>query len=137
MADDETPDVPEATLERFPNGWTLVRAGSWEISVGPDGLLMLPRHLEPHEVESFIVSATAAAEEGKRIIAENKAKETPLGKLPPRRAMVTPAGQIPAGATPMTVSATGANQRQPVGSIGRRVRQQTNRSAMPGQPPRR
>jgi hypothetical protein len=133
-------EVPEATCERFPNGWSLVRAGTWEISVGPDGLLMLPRHLDPREVADFVVSAVAAAEEGARIQEDNKANETPLGDLPPRRAMVTPAGQIPAGATPMTVSAVGNNVRQqPTGSIGRRGdrRQQTNRAAMPGQAPRR
>jgi hypothetical protein len=132
----------EATCERFPNGWSLIRAGMWEISVGPDGLLMLPRHLDPREVNDFVTSAIAAAEEGARIQEENKAKEkaTPL-ELPPRRAMVTPAGQVPAGATPMTVSAVGSNQRVPEGSIGRRAvagrRQQTNREAMPGQRPRR
>jgi len=137
----DAPETPEATCERFPNGWSLVRAGTWEISVGPDGLLMLPRHLHPNEVADFLISATAAAEEGARIVEENKANETPLGDLPQRRAMITPAGQIPPGATPMTVSAVGSNQRpeqRPVGSIGRRGRQQqANRAAMPGQPPRR
>lgn len=137
MTDPSDTSAPETSIERLPNGWALVRSGTWEISVGPDGLLMLPRHLDPREVADFIASATAAAEEGARVIEENKANETPLGDLPPRRAMVTPAGQIPPGATPMTVSAVGSNQR-PVGSIGRRGRnQQTNRAAMPGQPPRR
>ena len=138
---DEPSEPPSASCEQFPNGWSLVRAGTWEISVGPDGLLMLPRHLDPREVNDFVTSALAAAEEGQRIMDENKANETPVGDLPERSAMITPAGQIPAGATPMTVSAVGSNQgpgQAPVGSIGRRSgRQQTNRAAMPGQARRR
>jgi hypothetical protein len=136
--EDDNPVPVEPSCEEYPNGWSLVTAGTWQVSIGPDGLLMLPRHLRPQDVSEFVAAIEAAAREGARKIEENARNTTPLGDLPPRRAMVTPAGQIPPGATPMTVSAVGTNARPPVGAIGRRGRpQQTNRAAMPGQPQRR
>jgi len=134
---DSSPE-PEITPVDTPQGrWTLVRAGTWEISVGPDGLLMLPRHLDPREVEDFITSARKAAELGASVQEENQRNTTPLGDLPARRALVTPAGRTPPGAVPMTVSAVGTNQPT-TGSIGRRgPSPQANRAAMPGQSPRR
>jgi len=48
----------------LPNGWSLVTHGTWEVSVAPDGLLMLPRHLVPSEVADFVAAIQEAAKVG-------------------------------------------------------------------------
>jgi hypothetical protein len=122
---------PEPQVEHFPNGWTLVTAGSWQISVAPEGLLMLPRHLVPAEVGDFCAAALAAAEEGAAKIKENQENETPMGVPPP--AVAVTEGPPPPGYTAMPVIG-GPNQPPgPTSSIGRRTRNpRAPRSAMPG-----
>lgn len=61
----------EVTVEQHPNGWSLVTVGCWQISVGPDGLIMLPRSLRPEDVEDFVCAAQAAAEIGAQVRSEN------------------------------------------------------------------
>lgn len=138
--EDEPPPPPDG-VERFPNGWSLANHETWQISVGPDGLLMLPRHLAPSEVADFCAAAQVAAEEGLLKIAWNNAHTTPMPVLTgtPQRAIVTEAGQpLPPGAVPMTVREGPNRAPQPQGSIGRRNRgsrnPQTNPAAMPGMP---
>jgi hypothetical protein len=136
-AKDKTPEPePEAppTVERFPNGWSLITVGSWQISVGPDGLLMLPRHLHPSEVADFCAAATTAAEEGARIVKENKEREaaTPL-VIPDSRAIVTEAGQEPAAGTVPMVVREGYDQPA-AATIGRTPAQRARRN---GQAPAR
>lgn len=58
-------------------GWHLVEHGSWQVSVAPDGLLMLPRHLHPDEVNDFVRTIQAAAPVGKAVIVANETKTTP------------------------------------------------------------
>ena len=58
-----------AVVVQNPAGWSLVQAGGWEVSIGPDGMIMLPRHLSPEEVPDFVAAIAAAAAVG----AENKA----------------------------------------------------------------
>ena len=53
--------MAETGVEKLPNGWALVRHGVWEVSVAPDGLIMLPRHLQPEEVDDFCEAARQAA----------------------------------------------------------------------------
>lgn len=60
----ETTDVVQN-----PAGWSLVRHGTWEVSIGPDGMIMLPRLLAPEEVPDFISAVSRAAE----IANENRA----------------------------------------------------------------
>lgn len=101
-----------------PSGvWRLVGYGTWEVSVGPDGLLRLPAHLHPREVADFIAAATEAAKVGLAVIAENTEKAgRDDRRLPPARAIVRE-GPPPAGAMRML---TRPGPNQPQGSIGRR-----------------
>lgn len=113
----EQPEIIEYHTEQQ-GDWRLVRFGSWEISVGPDGLLMLPRSLRPADVEDFIAAATEAAQIGASIVAANEAAAAKDDRrLPPGRAIITPRGQrAPAGTVPMLVT-PGPNQ--PYSTIGR------------------
>ena len=45
-------EPPPATVRKV-GDWHLVTYGTWQISIGPDGLIMLPRHLHPREHEDF------------------------------------------------------------------------------------
>ena len=108
----ETIELPEgATVQAVgdpsvPTGvWQLVTYGSWQISIGPDGLLMLPRHLAPSEVADFCACATVAALIGAAVIADNEARAAGDNRaLPPGRAIIAQ-GSPPPGATPMILTA--------------------------------
>ena len=65
-------------LTTLSNGWSLVRHGSWEVSVAPDGLIMLPRHLQPDEVDDFIAAVTQAA-----VVGTDKQARIQEQELPP------------------------------------------------------
>ena len=112
---DNPADKPPATV-RAHGDYHLVTYGTWEISIAPDGLLMLPRHLHPREVADFVACAAVAADVGADKIADNerKAAENKTVGLSGRRAIVTE-GPPPAGAVRMKTT-----PRQHQGSIGRR-----------------
>jgi hypothetical protein len=107
----------EATVQEV-GDWHLVTYGGWQISVAPDGLLMLPRHLHPRECDDFVGAVTAAAKVGAQVIADNQARgETDDRSLPPT--VIVREGPPPAGARRM-VTATGPNLPQAArASIGR------------------
>jgi outer membrane biosynthesis protein TonB len=95
--------------------WQLVTHGTWQISVGPDGLLMLPRHLHPHEVDDFIAAATIAKQVGADVIAANNHKARKDNRrLSTRRGAIVTEGEPPAGTVRMNVS-----QQQAAATIGR------------------
>lgn len=75
---DATADTALPTVKPYPEGWHLVEAGSWQVSVAPDGLLMLPRHLHPAEVADFCAAAQAAADVGHEVIKANDERTTPV-----------------------------------------------------------
>ncbi len=116
MSEDEqvtSPDrVPPARVQKAA-GHYLVTHGTWQISVAPDGLLMLPRHLHPDEVDDFIRCALVAKDVGGGVIKENESK-TPAPGLSTRRAIVTQ-GPPPPGTTRMRT--TSGQQR--AATIGR------------------
>jgi len=137
---DVFPEPPDGVTYFPENQWSLVDAGAWEISVGPDGLLTLPRSLIPEEVSAFIASATLAARWGAQVREWNQQHILPVPELTgvPPKAIVTEIGTPPPpGTVPMTVT-SGPNQPAPTGSIGRRKRAAVNPSvnpaAMPGMP---
>lgn len=107
--------VPIARVQKA-GEWTLVSCGSWEISVAPDGLLTLPRHLHPRDFEDFVACAQVAVDVSNHIIAGNEARaaQTTGRGLSTRRAIVSQGGP-PAGASRMRT--TTAQQRS--ASIGR------------------
>jgi hypothetical protein len=90
------PTLPEgATVQSVgdPNTpgtlWRLVTVGTWQISIAPDGLLMLPRHLHPRECPDFIAALSAAAIIGATVVTENAARGARDNRrLPPARAIV-------------------------------------------------
>jgi len=97
--------------------WHLVTHGTWEVSVGPDGLLMLPRHLHPREVDDFIAAAAIAAQIGADIIAENgqkSRKDVRLRATARRGGAIVTEGEPPDGTVRMQVS-----QQQTAATIGR------------------
>ena len=111
------PEGDEPTVREW-GDWKAVRCGNWEISVSPDGLLMLPRHLHPREFADFVKAGTHAAKIGAEMIAANQQRAQGDDRsIPDARAIVTE-GRPPAGMMPMLVT---AGPNQPLrGSIGRR-----------------
>lgn len=109
-----------AEVKELPSGWALVTAGGWEVSVGPDGLIQLPRHLAPAELPDFIVACEAAAEVGAAVIAKNAEARanTPTAVL--ESTLVVSADAPPKNAVRVT-STAGAPTRQSSSKIGRRV----------------
>ncbi len=115
-------ETPPATVQKA-GDWHLVTYGSWQISIAPDGLLSLPRHLHPQEFAEFVACGQVAVDVGNEIIAANIAKQTaPPTKmaLPTRHAVVT-AGPPPEGTTRMRINQHGS-------SIGR-AKQRGGRSS--------
>lgn len=110
---------PVAGVQTLDSGWTLVTAGNWQISVGPDGLVQLPRHLVPREVADFLAACEKAAEVGAEVIANNEAAAAAAGQKPTALAstLIISSGEPPASAVRLT---SGAVQRQGA-RIGRRT----------------
>ena len=107
---DDEPDGDEPTVKEW-GDWKVVGAGTWEISISPDGLLQLPRHLHPREVDDFVRAATHATKIANEMIAANEARaEGDDRSIPPARAIVTE-GRPPAGTVPMMIT-PGPNQPQ-------------------------
>lgn len=129
-----TPEVVDAG-----NGWSLVRCGCWEVSVGPDGLLQLPRSLAPEEVTDFVAACQAAAEVGTAIVERNTADSataTPamarFASTPEGDAAETPvvtasglviaaSGEAPAAGVRITKPGGTPSQPQGFSAIGRRL----------------
>jgi hypothetical protein len=89
----------EAKVQTFDNGWSQIEYGCWSISVGPDGLLMLPRHLAPEEVQDFVGACLAASEVGVRVRKANaKRAENDDRTLPKSLIRVASRGATPEGA---------------------------------------
>ena len=95
----------KATVRKVPGNWHLVEYGNWQVSVGPDAMIMLPRHVHPREVDDFVGAMLAAAEVGKKVAATNAEnhKEVDLENLPSDLAIVTE-GPPPPGAVKMAVT---------------------------------
>jgi hypothetical protein len=112
--------------------WRLITYGTWQISISPDGLLMLPRHLHPREWADFVACGSLAANTAAQVVAENAARGALDDRsLPPGRAIVTE-GPPPAGALRM-ITTPGPNQpaQRDRASIGR-PRRNGRRAAPPG-----
>lgn len=122
--DDTTAEQPAETAQaakapppsvQAVGDWQLVTHGTWQISVGPDGLLMLPRHLHPREVDDFIAAATIAKQVGTDVIAANSHKARKDNRrVSARRGAIVTEGDPPAGTVRMNVS-----QQQAAATIGR------------------
>lgn len=109
--------VPTAGVQTLDSGWTLVTAGNWQISVGPDGLVQLPRHLVPREVADFLAACEKAAEVGAEVIANNEAAAAGQKATPLPSTLIINSGEPPASAVRLTGPAV---QRQGA-RIGRRT----------------
>lgn len=105
-------DAPESAaapedgiVVRNPTGWSLVQHGNWEVSIGPDGLVMLPRHLAPEEIADFIGAVTKAAELSTELQAEAQAATgTPTPGLSSTLVIQESGQPLPAGAVPLQLS---------------------------------
>lgn len=116
------PVVDEATVRKVEGDWHLVEYGEWQVSVAPDGLLMLPRHLHPDEVGDFVNAILAAGDVGGRVKARNeKAAESDDRSLPTSTLVVTESGSPTPGST-VKIAAGSTPQPPSRGSIGRRTR---------------
>jgi hypothetical protein len=131
----EAPKPPPARVQKK-HGHLLVSYGTWQISIAPDGLLMLPRHLHPRDVDDFVGCLAVAKDIAAHLINTNqKAAEKDDRRLPPRRAIVTQ-GPPPPGTTRMPVTPR-ASLQQRSASIGRQKRRGTEqRAATPTATPR-
>jgi hypothetical protein len=119
----------KAKVRTVPGNWHLVEYGNWQVSVGPDAMIMLPRHVHPREVEDFVGAMLAAAEVGKEVAAANAEnhREVDLENLPSDAAIVTE-GPPPPGAVKMAVTERAAT----AATIGRKRRDP--RAPRPAQP---
>jgi hypothetical protein len=91
---EETPEEEiKPTVRAYPEGWHLVEHGSWQVSVAPDGLLMLPRHLQPHEAEDFAKAILAAKDVGHEVVRANARKTTPVVEQLESSVFVTESGK--------------------------------------------
>ena len=118
-AEPEAPPPAEPSVESY-GDWKLVTSGNWQVSISPDGLLMLPRHLHPRDWADFVNAGNVAARLGAEMIAENIEKAKNDDRRPaPARAIVTESGTPPpAGTLPMLIT-PGPNP-PPQATIGRR-----------------
>jgi hypothetical protein len=70
--------APEGVgIQSYPGGWHLVEKGPWQVSVSPDGMIMLPRHLHPLEIADFCAAAVGAAKVAEIVLRNNAQKNTP------------------------------------------------------------
>ena len=94
--------------------WHLITYGTWQISVGPDGMLMLPRHLHPNELADFAGAAQVAADIGNQVIADNERRKPAQSvKLNSRSAILTE-GPPPPGTVRMRMT-TGQQRSAAIG----------------------
>lgn len=105
------------TVQQFPEGWHLVEAGSWQVSVAPDGLLMLPRHLHPSEVDDFCAAAKAAADVGHAVVRANDENTTPLAEVQalPSSTFVTHTAEPTPGVKMLVQQRTGPKHQSSIG----------------------
>lgn len=110
----QTAKAPPPTVQTV-GDWQLVTHGAWQISVAPDGLMMLPRHLHPREWDDFVAAGTIAKQVGADVITANTHKaRKDQRRLPTRRGAIVAEGEPPAGTVRMNVS-----QQQAAATIGR------------------
>jgi hypothetical protein len=127
-------DTVEATVRKVEGNWHLVEYGTWQVSVAPDGLLMLPRHLHPDEVDDFVNAILAASEVGQKVKTDNeKAAEGDDRTLPASSVLVTEGG-VPPGAVRVKTAAGSNPDPLPRGSIGRRTRNPSSQGLKPPAP---
>ncbi|MEZ0357335.1 hypothetical protein [Mycobacterium sp. SA01] len=95
--------------------WHLVTANNYQVSIGPDALVMLPRHIHPREIPDFISALTVAAAVANAVYTGNiEAAKDDDRALAQRNAYVT-AGGTPAGTVRMQV----AQRQSEQATIGR------------------
>lgn len=111
------PPMPAASITRGPDGWHLVKRGGWEVSVAPDGMVMLPRHVHPDHEDEFLAAMSSACQLGRSVREGNVEAARNDDRSPAKRMMITE-GQLPPGAVRMPI-ATGANSPAARASIGR------------------
>jgi hypothetical protein len=114
------PDERVATVIELPSKWSLVEFGTWSVSVSPDAMIMLPRHIPPDEVPDFVGAMLAAAEVGTKIKADNEASGAKDDRSRPSRRVRVTEGALPPGAVRVPTRAA------VTASIGRRGGRRTN-----------
>jgi hypothetical protein len=114
--------------------WKLITYGTWQISVGPDGLIMLPRHLHSREWADFVAAGSIAANVAAQVVADNAEKGRRDNRaLAPARAIVRdgPSRRTPAaGMMPMVITPGPTPAARPRRSAIGRPR--SRRTAPPG-----
>jgi hypothetical protein len=140
--DEPTPEQENgraATVRIFgehPSRWHLVEYGTWQISVAPDGLLMLPRHLHPVDVQDFVSCALAAAQVGAKVVAENTDNLMEVGPPVPMKPIITPTGEDPPpGAVKMVLTERQAAAARGAPARARRRDPRQPPAPQPVQPP--
>lgn len=102
-------DTPTEAAVQQVGDWCLVTYGNWQVSVSPDGLLMLPRHLHPREWADFVAAGSVAIQEAAKIIEANQDRAKNDDRTPMSSAAIITEGPPPAGAMRM-MTTPGPNQ---------------------------
>lgn len=96
-------EQPTPTIHQIQGGWHAIHYGSWQVSVAPDSLIMLPRHLKPEEAADFCAAVMAAAQVGLRVKGDNEAAGARDDQRRPPRTMVAQGG-VPPGASRLPIN---------------------------------
>lgn len=106
LSEPDPPLVPsdDGVVVHNPAGWSLVQHGSWEVSIGPDGMISLPKHLAPDEVEDFLAAVAKAAQVGAETQSANRSA-TPAPGMPSTLVVQESGQPLPPGAVRLTPSA--------------------------------
>lgn len=104
----ETPE--DVSVQSFPNGWHLVTAGDWQVSISEDGLIRLPFGVMPETVGDLVEALKVAGEVGAAVRANNQARAAAAAaaavgrpQLLSRGGVVVQAGPPPEGAIRLPV----------------------------------
>lgn len=128
VPDDATTSPSAPPTVRRVGEWHLVTAYDYQVSVGPDALIMLPRHIHPRDVPDFVAAITVAADVANDVYTGNveggKDDERALAQ---RNAFVRQGG-APEGTVRMKV----AQRQSEQATIGRPTRR--GRGAASAQP---
>ena len=97
------------TVQRL-GEWQVVTAGGWQISIGPDACIQLPRQVHPADAEGFAEAFTIAQQVALDVFHGNRAAASTDDRAPAPRTALVHQGTPPAGTIRMPVQQRQSDQ---------------------------